>query len=78
MNAYLKEIADACGIQKTLTYHIARHTFTITVTPTNWVPIETVSKMLGHRNLRTTQHYAKIWIKKIGEDMKWLREKYKN
>jgi len=76
MNAYLKEIAEVCGIQKTLTYHIARHTFATTVTLTNGVPIETVSKMLGHRNLRTTQHYAKILDKKIGEDMKGLREKF--
>lgn len=77
MNAYLKEIADTCGIQKTLTYHIARHTFATTVTLTNGVPIETVSKMLGHRNLCTTQHYAKILDKKIGEDMKHLRNKFK-
>lgn len=76
MNAYLKEIADACGIYKTLTYHIARHTFATTVTLTNGVPIETVSKMLGHRNLRTTQHYAKILDKKIGEDMKGLKSKF--
>lgn len=76
MNAYLKEIADVCGIHKTLTYHIARHTFATTVTLTNGVPIETVSKMLGHRNLRTTQHYAKIVDKKISEDMKGLRGKY--
>lgn len=77
MNAYLKEIADVCRIQKKLTYHIARHTFATTVTLTNGVPIETVSKMLGHRNLRTTQHYAKILDKKIGEDMKGLREKFR-
>ncbi|WP_240348468.1 tyrosine-type recombinase/integrase [Longitalea arenae] len=73
---HLKEIADACGIHKTLTYHIARHTFATTVTLTNGVPIETVSKMLGHRNLRTTQHYAKILDKKISEDMKHLRDKF--
>jgi site-specific recombinase XerD len=77
MNAYLKEIADACGIQKTLTYHIARHTFATTVTLTKGVPIETVSKMLGHRNLRTTQHYAKILDKKIGDDMKLIKGKFK-
>ena len=52
---YLKEIADLCSIHKTLTFHIARHTFATTVTLANGVPIETVSKMLGHRNLRTTQ-----------------------
>jgi integrase len=75
MNAYLKEIADLCGVKKYLTTHLARHTFATTVTLTNGVPIETVSKMLGHRNLRTTQHYAKILDLKVGEDMKALREK---
>jgi site-specific recombinase XerD len=75
MNAYLKEIADVCGIKKYLTTHLARHTFATTVTLTNGVPIETVSKMLGHRNLRTTQHYAKILDLKVGEDMRVLREK---
>ena len=76
MNAYLKEIADLCGISKTLTYHIARHTFATTVTLSNGVPIETVSKMLGHRNLKTTQHYAKILDLKVSKDMKLLRDKY--
>jgi site-specific recombinase XerD len=76
MNAYLKEIADLCGIVKKLTYHIARHTFATTVTLSNGVPIETVSKMLGHRNLKTTQHYARILDKKIGEDMKGLKKKF--
>lgn len=56
MNAYLKEIAAICKINKELTFHIARHTFATTVTLTNGVPIESVSKMLGHKNLRTTQH----------------------
>ncbi|MDI3318398.1 site-specific integrase [Pinibacter soli] len=65
MNAYLKEIADLCGISKNLTFHIARHTFATTVTLSNGVPIETVAKMLGHRNLKTTQHYARILDKKI-------------
>ena len=77
MNAYLKEIADVCGISKALTYHIARHTFATTVTLSNGVPIETVSKMLGHRNLKTTQHYAKILDLKVSMDMKQIREKYK-
>ena len=76
MNAYLKEIAGVCGITKELTFHIARHTFATTVTLTNGVPIESVSKMLGHKNLRTTQHYAKVLDKKVGEDMKILRDKF--
>jgi site-specific recombinase XerD len=75
MNSYLKEIADACGISKVLTFHIARHTFATTVTLSNGVPIETVSKMLGHKNIRTTQHYAKILDIKVSEDMKALKSK---
>ena len=74
MNAYLKEIADLCGIQKNLTFHLARHTFATTVTLTNGVPIETVSKMLGHKSLKTTQHYAKIIDQKVGEDMQLLKQ----
>jgi len=75
MNAYLKEIAGVCEIDKELTFHIARHTFATTVTLTNGVPIESVSKMLGHKNLRTTQHYAKVLDRKVSEDMQTLRDK---
>jgi site-specific recombinase XerD len=78
MNAYLKEIADVCEINKELTFHIARHTFATTITLSNGVPIETVSKMLGHTNLKTTQHYAKILDKKISNDMMILKDKFKN
>ena len=77
MNAYLKEIADVCGIKKDLTFHIARHTFATTITLSNGVPLETVSKMLGHTSLKTTQHYAKILDKKISEDMMILKSKFK-
>ena len=76
MNAYLKEIADLCGINKPITFHIARHTFATTVTLLNGVPIESVSKMLGHTNLRITQHYAKILDIKVGADMAALRQKF--
>ena len=76
MNEYLKEIAAVCSIDKVLTYHLARHTFATTVTLNNNVPIESVSKMLGHRNLKTTQHYAKILNKKVSEDMQVLRSKF--
>ena len=76
MNAYLKELADICNIDKELTFHIARHTFATTVTLTNGVPIESVSKMLGHKNLRTTQHYAKVLDRKVSEDMKILKDKF--
>jgi len=75
MNAYLKEIADTCGIDKKLTFHIARHTFATTVTLSNGVPLETVSKMLGHKNIKQTQHYAKIVDLKISTDMAALRQK---
>ena len=74
-NEYLKEIANVCGINKNLTTHTARHTFATTVTLSNGVPMESVSKMLGHKNLRTTQHYAKVLDKKISEDMNMLRNK---
>ncbi len=74
-NAYLKEIADLCGIKKNLTTHLARHTFATTVTLSNGVPIETVGQMLGHKNLRTTQHYAKIIDRKVSDDMQVLKMK---
>lgn len=76
MNAYLKEIADLCGIQKKLTMHIARHTFATTVTLANGVPIESVSSMLGHSSIKTTQIYAKVIEKKVSEDMQVLRSKF--
>jgi Site-specific recombinase XerD len=77
MNSYLKEIASVCGINKDLTFHIARHTFATTVTLSSGVPIESVSKMLGHTNIKTTQHYAKILDKKVSDDMAVLKSKLK-
>jgi site-specific recombinase XerD len=74
-NSYLKEIAAICNINKKITTHIARHTFATTVTLANGVPIETVSSMLGHTSIRTTQIYAKVVEKKVSEDMKQLKEK---
>ena len=75
LNSYLKEIADLCGIEKNLTFHLARHTFATTVTLCNGVPLETVSKMLGHSKITTTQVYAKVVEKKVSEDMQALRER---
>ncbi|MDD2675202.1 site-specific integrase [Flavobacterium caseinilyticum] len=75
MNGYLKEIADICGITKILTFHIARHTFATTVTLSNGVPIESVSKMLGHTSIRTTQIYAKVVEQKLSEDMRKLEQR---
>ena len=76
MNAYLKEIGDVCGITKNLTFHLARHTFATTVTLSKGIPIETVSKMLGHTNIQTTQIYARITNDKISKDMQGLSEKF--
>ncbi len=75
VNAYLKEIAVVCKIKKTLTFHLARHTFATTVTLARGVPIETVSKMLGHTNLTTTQHYAKVLDLKVSQDMQVLKSR---
>jgi site-specific recombinase XerD len=75
MNSYLKEIADSCRIDRNLTFHIARHTFATTITLSNGVPLETVSKMLGHKSIKQTQHYAKVVDIRISEDMKDLRGK---
>lgn len=77
-NAYLKEIAACCGITKELTFHVARHTFATTITLTNGVSIESVSKMLGHKKLQTTQHYAKILDKKVSNDMNKLKSIFLN
>lgn len=74
MNAYLKEIADICGIEKNLTMHTARHTFATTITLTNGVPIETVSKMLGHSSIKTTEIYAKVNDTKIAKEMEALND----
>ena len=75
MNAYLKEVGDLCEIDKELTFHLARHTFATTITLAKGVPIETVSKMLGHTNIRTTQIYARITDSKISNDMQALAGK---
>lgn len=75
MNSYLKEIADVCEINKDLTFHVARHTFATTVTLSNGVPLESVSKMLGHTSWKSTQIYARVLDKKISEDMEVLKSK---
>lgn len=75
-NGYLKEVADLSGIDKNLTTHTARHTFATTVTLANGVPLETVSAMLGHKSIRTTQIYAKIVASKVSEDMQALKQRF--
>lgn len=77
VNSYLKEIADICGIKKNLTFHLARHTFA-TLCLSKGVPMESVSKMLGHTNIKTTQLYARITNKKIEKDMMELADKIGN
>ena len=75
MNAYLKEVADVCGITKNLHTHLARHTYATTVTLSNNIPIETVSKLLGHKKISTTQIYANVVDSKISDDMAQLMKK---
>lgn len=76
VNEYLKEIGKLCGFRKNLTFHLARHTFATSVTLNNGIPLETVSKMLGHTKLSTTQVYIHVLERKISEDMKQLRHKF--
>lgn len=77
LNSYLKEVAYRCGIKKNLTFHMARHTFATTITLSNGVPIETVSKLLGHTKIATTQIYARVLERKVSNDMMMLKEKLK-
>jgi len=76
MNAYLKEIADLCGINKPFTTHYARHTFATTVTIANNMSLESVSKMLGHRSIKMTLRFSRIVDKLLREDMQKLEGKY--
>lgn len=76
MNSYLKEIADLCGIEKNLTYHMSRHTFATTFLSLG-IPIESVSKMLGHTKIQTTQIYARITNNKIANEMNAISDKLK-
>lgn len=78
LNSYLKEIQDLAEIKKNLTFHMSRHTFATTVTLSNGVPIETVSKMLGHTKLSTTQIYAKVIEEKVSHDMDALNKRLRN
>jgi len=77
-NAYLKEIADLCEINKNLTTHVARHTFATTIALSNGVSIETVAAILGHKSIRTTQIYAKVVEEKVSREMSNLLEKLNN
>jgi site-specific recombinase XerD len=78
VNSYLKEIGFMNQIKKVLTFGVARHTFATTVTLSNNVPIETVSKMMGHTKIATTQIYARVLLKKISDDMGQLKKIIEN
>ena len=73
-NAYLKEIADICKIHKNITFHVARHTFATTIALSHGMPMESLAKMLGHSNIKTTQIYAKITDHKLNQDMENLEK----
>ena len=70
----IKVIAKKCGIEKNVTWHMSRHSFATTVCLSNDMPIETLSKMLGRRSIRTTQIYAKITAEKVSNDMEKLSQ----
>lgn len=76
VNRYLKKIAKLAGVEQRVTYHIARHTFATTITLQQEIPLETVSKMLGHTNIATTQIYAKVVDTKVMKDMSALKNMY--
>ncbi len=75
INAYIREVAKICEIDKHISFHVARHTFATTVTLSNGVPIETVSKLLGHTKLSTTQIYARVLEDKMSNDISMLEQK---
>jgi site-specific recombinase XerD len=77
LNHHLKEIARLCGIEKHVVFHMARHTFATTVTLAKGVSIEVVSRMLGHKNVKQTQHYAKLVNTRILDEMQALKNIYK-
>jgi len=77
-NRYLKNLGKKCGITTKVTFHLARHTFATTVTMAKGVPIESVSKMLGHKSVKTTQIYARIVDTKVSNDMELLSQKLGN
>ena len=76
MNEYLKEIAELAGIRKRLTWYVSRHTFATTVCLSNKIPLEVVSKMMGHKKITQTQHYAKLVDNRIKEETNKLKEIY--
>lgn len=78
MNSYLKELADICGIRKNLTFHVARHTFAVTIMLDNGSTMETLSNVMGHRNIKNTQIYGKITQRKVYNEMVAIESKIDN
>lgn len=76
VNAYLKEIADLCNIDKNLTWYVGRHTFATTVALANDIPMEIISQIMGHKRITQTQHYAKLSDKNVKQAMMKLKEKF--
>lgn len=76
MNAYLKEIADLCGIDKNLTWYVGRHTFATTVALANNIPMEVISQIMGHKRITQTQHYAKLMDGTVKKHMKSLSNNF--
>jgi site-specific recombinase XerD len=74
----LKKVAQKCGIESRLTFHMGRHTYATQVCLSQGIPIETLSKMMGHKSIQTTQIYAKITNQKVNEDMKILSNRIEN
>lgn len=77
LNAYLKELADICGIKKRLTHHVARHSFSVSIMLDNGASMEALSKVLGHKNIKTTQLYGKVTNMKVHKEMTTLSKKLK-
>jgi site-specific recombinase XerD len=74
MNAYLKEVADLCGINKKLTTHTARHSFAISVSLANGVSMENVARMIGHKDTTITRHYARVLDSSILREMEQVKQ----
>ena len=76
VNGYLKEIADLTGITKNLTWYVSRHTFATTVALANNIPLEVIAKIMGHKRITQTQHYARILDKSVEKEMLRVGELY--
>lgn len=77
-NGNLKKITKICGIERNITFHMARHSYASLITLSQGVPMETVSRMLGHRDLRATRIYAEVSNDKINSDMRKLEKRIEN